>query len=98
VQQGFVEDFQQHSGRDLQQFDFKYQCGVWRYDATGSPGAVAQFRRDHESPHAADLHALDALVPARDDEMTKAQSSGKLKGLLRSLLESNLVPSSSQPV
>src|SRR4051812_34444059 len=36
-------------------------------DAAGAALAVGEHRRDRDPPPAADLHARDALVPARDD-------------------------------
>ena len=61
-----VKYIKQHSGGELQQLDFKYQCRIWRNDATGTLGAVSQFGRNHQPAFTADLHTLDAFIPAAD--------------------------------
>src|SRR5689334_11568073 len=49
-----------------QHLDLKGEGGVRRYDASGSPGSIAQRRRNNEPALAADPHRADAFVPSLD--------------------------------
>src|SRR5438067_10584822 len=57
----------------------EHQIGVGRNGAAGAALAVAELGRDVQLAAAADLHALDALVPALDDH---ADAEGKLDRLV----------------
>src|SRR6202035_5407839 len=52
---------------DVEQLDVEDQRGVWRNDAAGAAGAIAELGRNDQRALAADLHGRDAFVPAGDD-------------------------------
>src|ERR1700675_3075844 len=67
---------QENSGRycaaaatlfDADELDVEDQRGVWRNDAAGAAGAIAELGRNDQRALAADLHGRDAFVPAGDD-------------------------------
>ena len=51
----------------LQQFDFENERRIGRNHTACAAHAVAELRRNGQTPHAAHLHALHAFVPALDD-------------------------------
>src|SRR5215469_13715129 len=50
----------------VKQFDVEDQRGVWRDDAAGAAGAIAELRRDDQSALAADFHGRHTFIPAGD--------------------------------
>src|SRR6202171_2027411 len=50
-----------------EQLDVADQRGVWRNDAAGAAGAIAELGRNDQRALAADLHGRDAFVPAAND-------------------------------
>src|SRR5689334_4820374 len=52
---------------DLDQLNLKDECRARRYDLPRPTIAIAESGRDDQLPLAADLHALQAFVPALDD-------------------------------